>query len=416
MPDHKYIYVPTRDLWPAASVNSRLPPIANGEKPIRPTDWLDEHRHVEQMTWAPGEPLTIEGRLVDQGGWIEQPGASAFNLYRPPNHSDGKPNDIGLWKFHMEHIYPNEADHLIKWFAHRVQRPGDKVNHAIVLGGGQGIGKDTLLEPLKAAVGPWNCQEVNPKAMLGRFNGFVKSVVLRVSEARDLGDMDRFAFYDHMKTYTAAPPDVLRCDEKNLREHAVLNCCGIVITTNHKSGGIYLPADDRRHFVAWSEVDRAAFDDAYWRDLWGWYERGGIHNVAAYLRTLDLSDFNAKAPPPKTDAWWHIVNAGRSSEEAEISDALDYLGNPPAVTVSQVMAAANEVGHVGLAEYMSEPKNRRKIPHRLEEVGYESIRNDAAKDGYWKISGRRQPVYANNDLCRRDQIAAAQALAGSSSR
>jgi len=54
--------------------------------------------------------------------------------------------------------------------------------------------------------------------MLGRFNGFVCSVILRVSEARDLGDVNRFAFYEHMKPYLAAPPDVLRCDEKNLRE------------------------------------------------------------------------------------------------------------------------------------------------------------------------------------------------------
>ena len=69
---------------------------------------------------------------------------------------------------------------------------------------------------------PWNCRGL-AAAGLGRFNGFLKSVFLRVSEARDLGDMDRFVFYDHMKTYTAAPPDVLRVDEKNLRD-SVLNC------------------------------------------------------------------------------------------------------------------------------------------------------------------------------------------------
>jgi hypothetical protein len=40
--------------------------------------------------------------------------------------------------------------------------------------------------------------------MLGRFNGDLKSVILRISEARDLGDVNRFAFYDHMKAYTAA--------------------------------------------------------------------------------------------------------------------------------------------------------------------------------------------------------------------
>lgn len=99
--------------------------------------------------------------------------------------------------------------------------------------------------------------------MLGRFNGFAKSVILRVSEARDLGDVDRFAFYDHMKTYTAAPPDVLRVDEKNLREYAILNVCGVIITTNHKADGIFLPPDDRRHFVAWSELARDDFAAGY---------------------------------------------------------------------------------------------------------------------------------------------------------
>ena len=134
-----------------------------------------------------------------------------------------------------------------------MQRPHEKINHGLVLGGLQGIGKDTLLEPVKHAVGPWNFAEVSPQQMLGRFNGFVKSVVLRISEAKDMGEFDRFKFYAHMKAYIAAPPDVLRVDEKNLREHSVFNVCGVVMTTNHKTDGIYLPADDRRHFVAWSE-------------------------------------------------------------------------------------------------------------------------------------------------------------------
>jgi hypothetical protein len=84
----------------------------------------------------------------------------------------------------------------------------------LVLGGAPGIGKDSLLEPAKYAVGPWNFSEVSPKNILARFNGFLKSVILGVSEARDLGDFDRFAFYEATKIYTAAPPDVLRVDEK----------------------------------------------------------------------------------------------------------------------------------------------------------------------------------------------------------
>src|SRR3954464_5675725 len=108
--------------------------------------------------------------------------------------------------------------------------------------------------------------------MLGRFNGFTKSVILRVSEARDLGDVNRFGFYDHMKTYTAAPPDVLRCDEKHLREHAVMNVCGVIYTSNNKLNGIYLPPDDRRHFVCWSDKRREQFPSDYFPRMYGWYE------------------------------------------------------------------------------------------------------------------------------------------------
>src|SRR4029079_9214709 len=128
---------------------------------------------------------------------------------------------------HVHNVYGSDRDHIISWLAHGAQFPQEKINHALVLGGKQGIVKDTLLEPVKYAVGPWNFIEVTPQHLLGRFNGFVKSVILGINEARDLGDVNHFAFYDHMKGYTAAPPDVLRVDEKNLREHSVLNCCGV---------------------------------------------------------------------------------------------------------------------------------------------------------------------------------------------
>ncbi|MBK8306171.1 MAG: hypothetical protein IPL00_03340 [Gammaproteobacteria bacterium] len=411
MPDHRYIFAPTRDLWPASSVNSRLPwPAGADGKKVRPTDVLDAERSVEQMVWVPGEPMVIKDRLIDGGGVIERAGVSIFNLYREPTIQSGNPKAAGPWLDHVRRIYPGDADHIIPWLAHRVQRPGEKINHAIVLGGSQGIGKDTLLEPVKHAVGPWNMQEVSPAALLGRFNGFVQSVILRISEARDLGDMDRFAFYDHMKVYTAAPPDVLRCDQKNLREYAVINCCGVIITTNHKADGIYLPADDRRHYVAWSDVDRTAFSADYWTRLYGWYAAGGTEHVTGYLRTLDLSGFDPKAPPPKTEAFWHIVNAARPSEEAELCDLLEEMQTPAAFTMGGLADAARRSGRGEIAEWLTDRKNRRVIPHRLEDVGYEPIRNDLAKDGLWKIDGKRQVVYARRELPLRDRMKAAQQL------
>lgn len=203
---HNYIFVPTRDLWPASSVNARIPPVSDGSQTVSASAWLDKHKPVEQMTWAPGEPLLIKDRLLAEGGWVEHPGVACFNLYRPPNIVLGDPNKAGPWLDHLHRVFGDSAEHILQWLAHRRQRPAEKINHALVLGGAQGIGKDTALEPVKRAVGPWNFAEVSPQHMLGRFNGYLRSVILRISEARDLGEYDRFKFYDHLKSYIAAPP------------------------------------------------------------------------------------------------------------------------------------------------------------------------------------------------------------------
>jgi hypothetical protein len=410
MPDHRYIFIPTRDLWPAVSVNARLPKRVNSDgNEVSATKWLDENAAVEQMTWAPGLDLEIKDKLIDTGGWIEQVGCSCFNLYRPPVLKLGDPVLAEPWIEHLNLVYPGDADHITRWLAQRIQQPSVKLNHALVLGGRHGIGKDTLLEPVKHAVGPWNCQEVSPKALLGRFNGFVKSVVLRVSEARDLGNVDRFDLYDHTKTLIAAPPDVIRVDEKHIREYPVPNVCGVIITTNHKSDGLYLPEDDRRHYVAWSELDKESLDSAYWNRLWRWYGNGGISHTAAYLSDFDLTDFDPKAPPPKTEAFWHIVNAARPPEDSELADVLESLSWPSAVTLESIISRAR-VCHEQFADWLEERRNRRQIPHRMETAGYTPVRNPSCKDQMWVKDGRRQTIYARANLSPRDQIDAAQKL------
>lgn len=419
MPSHSYIFMPSGEMWPATSVNSRIPPIPLTDRKGEPVldkkgeqveqaanQWLDQNRPVEQVTWAPGEPQVVSDRLISDGGWMPRPGCNVFNLYRPPMAAAGDAAQAKYWVDHIRRVYPDDADHIIAWLAHRCQRPHEKINHAIVMGGSQGIGKDTILEPVKAAIGPWNFAEVSPQHMLGRFNGFVKSVILRVSEARDLGDVDRFAFYDHMKTYTAAPPDVLRVDEKHLREYSVFNVCGVIITTNHKSDGIYLPADDRRHYVAWSEKTRDEFLPDYWTDLYGWYRNGGIGHVIAFLRSFDLGGFDPKAPPPKTPAFWDIVASNQAPEEAEMNDALEVLGWPAAATVSMVASSSCD----SFRDFLLDRRNSRRIPHRFDECGYAQVRNDGATDGLFKVNGKRCVIYARKTLSRREQIEAANGL------
>jgi hypothetical protein len=409
MPVHNYIFTPSREPWPAASVNARIPPVGVDKdgKPVKASTWLDQNRPVEQMTWAPGEPMIIRDRLVSEGGFFDRPGVSCFNLYQPPTIIPGDAKQAGRWVDHVHKVYPDDADNIIVRLAHRVQKPQVKINHALFLGGLSGIGKDTIVEPAKRAVGTGNVIEISPRQAMGRFNGFLKSVILRINEARDQGEYDRYQLYETLKPYTASPPDVLRVDEKNLREYSVLNCTFIIITSNHKDS-MYLPADDRRYYVAWSPRTKEDFAKDYWNELWGWYDEGGYGHVAAYLAAHDISGFNPKAPPPKTAAFWEIVSLNRPPEDDELADALDKLGNPDAVTIDMMVAREAEYG---LQQWLWDRKNRRAIPHRMGKCGYVSVHNESRKDGRWIIGGVRHVVYAKEGLSVRDRHVAAERLA-----
>src|SRR5262252_2899961 len=118
MPMHMFIFVPSGELWPTSSVNSRILPQVlvgddgkpvlgdNGEpKTISASAWLDRNRPVEQMTWAPGQPMIIRDRLILDGGWMKKAGVSCFNLYKPPTIKSGDPAQTGPWLDHARRVF-----------------------------------------------------------------------------------------------------------------------------------------------------------------------------------------------------------------------------------------------------------------------------------------------------------------------
>ena len=188
---------------------------------------------------------------------------------------------------------------------------------------------------------------------------------------------------------------MLRVDEKNIREYSVFNVCGVILTTNHKTDGLYLPADDRRHFVAWSDATRDDFDDGYWTSLYHWYAHGGHEIVAHHLAEHDLTGFDPKAPPPKTEAFWEIVDAGHAPENAELLTVLEErLGSAGRRHHRHHQDVHNRRRRC--VEWLNDRKNRKQIPHRLEDCGYVRVHNRDSKQGLWTVGGKKQAVYARN--------------------
>ena len=108
----------------------------------------------------------------------------------------------------------------------------------------------------------------------------------------------------------------------------------------------------------------------------------------------------------KTAAFWAIVDANRAPEDAELADVLDKIERPDAVTLDMLVKEAD----FDFCTWLRDRKNRRIIPHRLEQCGYVPMRNDAAVDGLFTMNNRRQVVYAKAGLSIRGRLEAARKL------
>jgi hypothetical protein len=75
------------------------------------------------------------------------------------------------------------------------------------------------------------------------------------------------------------------------------------------------------------------------------------------------------------------------------------------VTLPEIVRSADG----GFLSWITDRKNRRAVPHRMEQCGYVLVRNDR-NEGRWIIKGTRQVVYARSDPSIRDRFLAAQRL------
>jgi hypothetical protein len=415
LPDNKYIFIPTGDTWSASTITS----ILGKDAAIN----LDRTRHCAVMGWAPGEPVWIKDKLLlTKGGWVSKPGSNMFNTYMaPPTMKPGNKGDIAPWLDHFKTLYPTDFEHMIKVFAHKVRFPGIKINHCLIMGSDeQGIGKDSLLEPIVRILGEWNVKDVTAtQSMDPKFNPHLESLVCRISEADELGDDDKFSFYRRRKTWAVAPPNTISVADKHVKAHPVVNVTLPVISLNEKSA-LYIDRYDRRDYVAWSDCKQADFTPEFFVGLHAWYDQGGTENVNAYLRSLDLSGFNPKAPPPKTAAWTEIVNSDQTTQTTELDDLIDYVHQPweddrPVVfTLSELIRSAAHRDAQGrfddALEMLQDKRQAKALSHKLSRAGYQPVMNDAETEGRWRVAGKRVVIYGRTDLPMRDRLEAAAKL------
>lgn len=396
-PGNNFIYRPTISYWIGAAVDAAVSPVNESGKIVKASEWLKLNQLVTSMTCDPAiDEDYVRGHDCRNGEVVEVPGAALFNTYRKPTIELGVAKMAQPFVDHVHRIFnkKGDADQFLDYMSHRVQKPWEKPRFALMIAGGQGVGKDTAVEFCCPAIGVWNVSNIDPAAFESNFNEFAASTLVRISEAANLHEMSKWAFNERTKVLIAGSPDVCQINPKYGQKFSVRMYCGVIITTNHLASGIYIPPDDRRYDVieaaTMAEMGLMAEDDRreYFAELWDWFLSGGSAHVAAYLHERDLSNFSASNGQRKTDAHRTVVAGGMVGDNW-LDDIIDDLGEPTGIRSDWIVAKAVAAGE-------KEGDIKRKIGNAIGRLNYVLYKNPSAKDGRWKIGGKKVAVYVQS--------------------
>ena len=291
---------------------------------IQASVYFDERRQengakaLVGVTYAPGEDVLVaRDGLVYGNTWIN---------YRPDvsGSDDMADSDIQPWLDHCRLLVPeaDELEHVLNVMAFKVQTPNVKINHAVLHGGDEGCGKDSMWAPFLWAIGgehQHNRSIIENKGLESQWGYGLQAEVVILNELKEPEAKERRALANKLKPIIAAPPETLTINRKGLHPYEMLNRLQVIAFTNDPVP-ISIPSQDRRWFCLWSNAPRMDPRDA--DKLWKWYKNGGFQKIAAWLHQRDVSAFNPAAAPPVTDWKLNMVEQGMSMTESHLVDMI----------------------------------------------------------------------------------------------
>ena len=288
--------------------------------------WAVFMRHGAQRT-------TVRSLTYRPGGQLfyKETEGLCFNIWQPgpplPAAPEGGDTDADIepWLQHLAYLIPVEQERgvLLDWLAWVVQHPSEKPNWGVLIGGAHGIGKSTMLDPIRAALGPRNVREIGPADLASGYTDWLAETKVFVVE--EMHSFERKETMQRLKSFLAAPPYTLRVNPKFGKQFEIPNLMAGVFFTNHRDA-LGLERGDRRVYVLW--CDAVPRDQAYYDAFTSWSRSGGAAAVARWLLARDVSNFSAKGRAPETEAKEDMRRATRSLLDETIEDAIENGEGP----------------------------------------------------------------------------------------
>lgn len=231
--------------------------------------------------------------------------------------------------------------HILNVLAFFTQKPGQKLNHAIVMyGPTQGTGKDSCFVPLLRFYGDHNVANIQPEEVTGQFTAFLCSMLCVINE---MINFEKLAVANRMKPWLAAPPATIPVNMKFVQPFTVPNVVNFIIHTNY-ADAIRMDDTDRRFWVHECLLTEPK-PAAYYEALYAFYDQGGAEKVIGWLQQRDITNFKPHAPPPMTDAKREMISLAMPKPVRWLRDLFVDTGmfaGRSVLTVGELLRAANQ--------------------------------------------------------------------------
>jgi hypothetical protein len=269
------------------------------------------------ITYAAGETVLVarDGDLYGNRWRDARPDVSAVVA------SESK---IASWLDHCRELVPEpeELEHLLNIMAFKLQHPELKINHAVLHGGDEGCGKDTMWAPFIWAVCGSHLKNrgiMDNNSINSQWGYQLESEILLINELKEPDASARRQLANQLKPIIAAPPEMLPINRKGLHPYQMANRLFVLAFSNDPVP-ISLASQDRRWFCVWSATGRMDSNKA--KEMWDWYRHGGFESISAWLHARDVSKFNPSASPMMTEFKANLVEHGMSMAESFLVEML----------------------------------------------------------------------------------------------
>ncbi|MBZ0163159.1 MAG: DUF5906 domain-containing protein [Notoacmeibacter sp.] len=222
-----------------------------------------------------------------------------YNLWRGFAVESKAGGTYGVFRDHLQNIVCGGDERiftwLFGWFAQMLQRPREKPGTAVVLRGGQGVGKTIVGEVVGSLLGPhWTLVD-DPRFLTGQFNAHMAAcLLLQADEAVWGGDK---AGEGRLKGLITASSQMI--EAKGVDPVPLANHIRVLMTSN--SDYVAPAGKDERRYLVLDVGNQAQRNTAYFGEMIAELDAGGREALLHDLLTFDLSAVDLRETP-KTGA------------------------------------------------------------------------------------------------------------------